>query len=394
VQEGHPNVIPTLSGKAPTEFSAVADAFAAGFAGKPDMGAALCVLIDGEIVLDLWGGKADARNGRPWSQNTATPVFSCTKGLVSILAAHLVREKRLAYDDLVSTYWPAYAANGKENTTIAHLLAHRAGLPAPRRPFSKQDMIDWDRATELLAAEAPFWEPGTDYAYHAITHGWLIGEVIRRLTGQSVGTCFAERVGGPLAVDCWIGLPADRRDEVAYVTVSPELAAHWQVEARKPEPNWPMKALSLGGALPATLAAPGRGFNDPDIRAAEIPGAGGIASARALATVWSATVTQTKGLRLLDKDIISAATVPQSEGMPFFGGLPPYSRFGMGFQLDSEARRYIDKHGFGHGGAGGQLAFADPNRHLGFAYVTNWMGGPDDRRSADIVDALRGIVGG
>lgn len=387
-------MIPTIFGKADTKFSAIADAFAQGFAGKPDMGAGLCILIDGKIVVDLWGGVANARIRRPWSANTPTVVFSCTKGLVSILAARLVQDGRLAYDDRVTKYWPAFAENGKRDTTIAHLLAHRAGLPAPRTPFSKKDIVDWSRATELLAAETPFWEPGTDYAYHAITHGWLIGEVIRRVTGKSVGACFAELIGDPLAVDCWIGLPADRQDSTAYVTVSQELDAHWRVEGRKPEPNWPLKALSLGGALPATLAAPDSGFNDPEIRAAEIPGAGGIASARALATIWSSVVTPTHGLRLLNQDTSRTATVPQSEGVPFFGGPPPFSRFGMGFQLDSEARHYIDEHGFGHGGAGGQLAFADPHRRLGFAYVTNWMGGPDDRRSADIVDALRGIVGG
>ncbi len=357
------------------------------------MGAALCMLIDGEVVLDLWGGSADARNKRPWLANTPTVVFSCTKGLVSILAAHLVQEGRLAFDDLVSRHWPAFAENGKQNTTIAHLLAHRAGLPAPREPFSKTDMIDWNRATDLLAAQAPFWEPGSDYAYHAITHGWLIGEVIRRVTGKSVGAYFAELVSDPLAVDCWIGLPADRQNDVAYVTVSQELDEHWQMEGRKPEPNWPLKALSLGGALPATLAAPESGFNDPEIRAAEIPGAGGIASARALATIWSSVVTPTHGLQLLNQDMIRAVTAPQSEGIPFFGGPPPFSRFGMGVQLDSDARHYIDAYGFGHGGAGGQLAFADPNRRLGFAYVTNWMGGPEDRRSTDIVDALRGVVG-
>lgn len=383
---------PLVSGIVTPGFEPLVDAFAASFADRPTMGAALSVRIDGETVVDLWGGIADERNGRAWTGDTPSVIFSCTKGLLSILTARLAQQGRIAYDDPVSRYWPEFAAAGKASVTIGEALSHRAGLSATRADLVEADILDWNRMAAILAAQEPLWTPGTGYAYHAITHGWLNGEVLRRVTGRSVGQLFQEMIAGPLGVDAWIGLPEAEADRPAHLQVSPALTELWGIEAAKPAPNWPYRAMTLGSALPADLVTPDGGFNARPIRAAEIPGAGGIASARALAAIWSATIATTQGVRLLDDATIAAATVERSGGEPVFGAVPPYSRWGAGFQLDSDARHYTGAKCFGHDGAGGQVGFADPERRIGFGFVTNWMMGPEDWRATAIIDALRPLV--
>lgn len=381
-----------MHGSCAAGFEAVADAFAMSFAGRPTMGAALHVRIGGQSVIDLWGGIADERDGRAWEQDTPSVVFSCTKGLMSILVAHLVEQGRLDYAAPVARYWPEFAAAGKAGITVGQAMAHQAGLSAPRQTLTEDDIVNWDRVVSVLAAQEPLWPIGSGYAYHALTHGWIAGELVRRVTGMSPGAYFADLVSGPLAVDAWIGLPDALADRPAHLQVSAPLSALWAEEAKKPAPNWPYKAMTLGDALPADLVTDNGGFNRQRIRAAEIPGAGGIATAKALATIWSATVAKTQGIRLLGDAVIAEATGTQSQGMPVFGGEPPFSRWGYGFQLDSEARRYLGEGCFGHDGAGGQVGFADPSRQIGFGFVTNWMMGPEDQRATGIISALRKVV--
>ncbi len=381
-----------INGSVEPGFEPLADAFALGFADRPQMGAGLHVRVDGKTVVDLWGGVADARSGRAWTKDTPTTVFSCTKGLVSVLAARLVQDGRLDYDAPVSQYWPEFAVAGKDKVTVGQALAHKAGLSAPRADLSEDDIVDWDRVTAILAAQEPLWPLGTGYQYHALTHGWLAGEIIRRATGMSVGQYFSELITAPLGADAWIGLPDALADRPAHIRVSQPLIDLWAEESKKPQPNWPYKAMTLGHALPVDLVSETGGFNKHRIRAAEIPGAGGIASAEALAAIWSAVVTPTEGVRLLDDAVIAEATRPQSQGEPVFGGEPPFSRWGYGFQLDSEARRYLGDGCFGHDGAGGQVGFADPRHRIGFGFVTNWMMGPEDRRATTVIEALRKLV--
>ncbi|MCE7080405.1 serine hydrolase [Streptomyces sp. ST2-7A] len=387
----------TVRGRVAPGFEPLRDAFAAVFEGTRDTGAALAVLHRGEPVADLWGGVADARTGAPWRTDTPSVIFSCTKGLVSILAARLVQEGRLDYEDRVAAHWPEFGRAGKEGVTVRDILAHRAGLSAPRRSFSTAEVLDWDTVTAALAEQEPLWEPGTGHAYHALTHGWLIGEVIRRITGGSVGRYFDEVIAGPLGADAWIGVPEAVQGRVAHLRVGPTLTEHVRQQGlardRTPErPDWPGLAMTLGDAFPPELAHPTRGFNDPAVRAAEIPGAGGIATARALACIWSATVTGTRGVRLLEEDTLRRALVVRTEGKPVFDVPGPHARWAMGFQLDSEARRFLTPDGFGHDGAGGQVAFADPVTGVGFAFLTNRMEAGDDPRGTRIVDALRGIL--
>jgi CubicO group peptidase (beta-lactamase class C family) len=384
-------------GWAAPDFEPVAAAFVAAFAGRRQMGAALAVRHEGREVVRLWNGVADARSGKPWTQRTASVIFSCTKGLVSILIARLVQEGRLDYDDLVAAHWPEFAGSGKADITVRQLLGHQAGLSALSTELSFEDILDWDIVTGHLARQAPLWPPGTGYGYHALTHGWLAGELVRRVTGMSVGRYFSETIARPLAASAWIGLPPGHDGEIAHLSVAPDLVALWEDEASRDSaaaPNWPYRAMTLGRALPAALVTPAGGFNDRRLQAAEIPGAGGIATARALAAIWSATVTPTRGVSLLSPEIVTRATQTVTQGPPVFEAPPPYSRWGMGFQLDSEARRYLTDRSFGHDGAGGQSAFADPVHGVGFAFITNWMEAGADRRATGIIDALRSVLVG
>ena len=354
-----------------------------------DGGASACVYLDGEPVVDLWGGVADMRSGRPWAEDTVSVIFSCSKGLMSLLAARLVQDGRLDYDAPVPHYWPEYAAAGKQDTLVRDLLSHRAGLSAPVGALAVEDIVDWEAMVALLAAQAPLWAPGEGHSYHFITHGWLIGELLRRVTGKPVSRLLAETIAEPMGADMWIGLPPAQRGRVAHIGVGASFAEGTDSFVRQGS-EWIERGLTLGGALPRTLASPAGGFNDPRVQAAEIPGAGGISNARSLARAWSAAVTRTGGVRLLEDETIRRATALQSGGAPVFHEPEPWMAWGMGFQLDSPARRYLTAQGFGHDGAGGQVAFAEPGLRLGFAFVTNQMEEADPR-AQNLVAALREV---
>lgn len=371
-------------------FEPVAEAFTDAFRDRPTMGAALSVRVGGRRVVDLWGGVADERSARPWDADTATVVFSCTKGLMSVLVARLVQEGRIDYAAPVVRYWPEFAAAGKSGVTVAELLSHRAGLSALRQPIAFEQLLDWDYMTAALARQSPLWEPGSGYAYHAITHGWLAGELVRRVTGQLPGAYLAE-LAGPITGDAWIGLPDAEAGRVAHLQASPsQLEAGEQLLEAPSE--WTGLAMTLGGALPAALVTPDGGFNDARLRAAQVPGAGGIATADALSAIWSATVVEADGTRLLDDATLREALVPMSSGEPVFPSPGPWPRWGRGLQLESEARRYLGPSSFGHDGAGGQVAFADLDARVGFAFVTNWLEAGADDRATRIVDALRRVL--
>lgn len=338
----------------------------------------------------------DVRTAEPWVDDTLSVVFSCSKGLMALLAARLVQQGRLDYDAPVAQYWPEFAQAGKEGVLVRHILGHRSGLSAPARDLSTDDILDWSTVTAALAEQAPLWQPGSAYAYHAITQGWLIGEVVRRVTGRSAGEAFAELIAAPVGAEAWIGLPAEHESRVAHLTVGPTLQALVDQQAAAHTPgvvDWPERAMTLGGALPHALVTDDGGFNDPRLHAAEIPAAGGIASARALAAIWSAAVIDPGTGRLIDDATLEKGLRVQSEGHPFFSAPAPWPRWGMAFQLDSEARRYLTASSFGHDGAGGQVAFADPVHRVGFAFVTNVMEA-DDPRATGIIDALRSVLSG
>ena len=384
----------SVAGTVAPGFEPVLEAFRLAVEHDDETGAALSIRHRGEVVVDLWAGVADGRTGREWTGDTPSVVFSCTKGLMSILLARLVQEGRLDYEARMTDYWPEYGAEGKALTRVKDAIAHRAGLSAPRVDWTRSDMLDWNRAVGLLETQQPLWEPGSAWSYHAITHGWITGELVRRITGLMPGEYLAQLVSRPLGIDAWVGLPEGLHPEVAHLTVGSTLralTAEQAARARLVDVDWPGRALTLGGALPPELVGDDDGFNRADVQAAQIPGAGGIASARALATIWSATVHETDGHRLLEDTTLDGATQVHSSGAPHFPTPAPWPRWAMGFQLDSEARRYLGPESFGHDGAGGQVAFADRRHRIGFAFVTNRMEA-DDPRATGIVAALHGVL--
>ncbi|RIJ52412.1 class A beta-lactamase-related serine hydrolase, partial [Clavibacter phaseoli] len=227
-------------------FEGVRRAFANAVASDVGTGAALSIRHRGDVVVDLAGGVADDVTGRGWGLDTPSVLFSATKGVMSILVARLVQDGRLRYDQPVAELWSEYARAGKAGTRVADALAHRAGLAAPRVDWTLSDLVDWDRATALVAAEEPRWEPGTAWAYHAITHGWLTGEIVRRVTGLMPGAWFRELATGPLGVDAWIGIPPGVGERVARMRVGTtlrELTSRQRAEAAAGGSDLPLRAL-------------------------------------------------------------------------------------------------------------------------------------------------------
>ncbi|MEU2914795.1 serine hydrolase domain-containing protein [Streptomyces massasporeus] len=369
-------------------YGKVAEAFTAALTRSSRGGAALTVMVEGEKVIDLWGGAADADNGRTWGPDTPTVTFSCSKGLLAVLVARLVEAGKIDLDLPASTYWPEFGQAGKETIPVRWLLSHQAGLSYPTEDITKGDVLAWHPVVDKLAAQAPLWEPGTGHGYHAFTYGWLVGEVVRRVTGQSVGEAFTELVTGPLRARAWFGVPRQELASVAVLAMAPDI----DVDALPLSPELaPVKrSFTLGGAFPDTLAGKGTGLNDPAIQAAEVPGGGAVATARALAEIWSSTILPTSATQPLPKDVVRDMVHVQSSGPQILGpqGIPQPS-WGTGFMLDSPARPFLTSSSFGHDGAGGQLAFADPVHGIGFGFVTNDAQGAGDTRALDILDALR-----
>lgn len=369
-------------------YGAVADAFASALTDSPRGGAALCIMVDGVAIVDLWGG--DTGHG-PWARDTPTVLFSCSKGMLSALVARLVEAGRIDLDAPVAHYWPEFSQGGKSDVTVRMAMSHTAGLSHPTTTISKSDMIAWDPAASSLAAQVPLWQPGQGWSYHAITFGWIVGEVVRRVTGLTVRQAFADLVSTPAHADVWFGVPRESLRSVARV----EPMDRFSINLIKMLPGGRnvMRALTLDGALPESLVGDGTGFNDPELQVAEIPGAGAIGSAAGVAAVWSSLAVGTEEVRPLDPDVRADMTRVLTSGRPRLGSsVLPNPRWGTGFQVDAPGRPLLSAASFGHDGAGGQLAFADTEHRMGFAFLTNQMGGVTDRRSHRILNALRQVT--
>ena len=369
-------------------FGPVADAFRANFADGLEVGAACAMYVDGRRVVDLWAGLADERTGRPWAKDTMTVIFSITKGLVAILAHRAVEDGHLDLDAPVATYWPEFAQAGKDEIPVRWLLSHRAGLMAVDRDLSLAEALAWTPVVKALEAQPPLWPPGSAWEYHALTYGWLVGEVLRRVAGQTPGALLRDQIAGPLRLDLWLGLPEAQEPRVA--TKVPSVA---QTEASE-SGGVVDRAATMGAAFVGEHSI-GNGFNDPRIHAAEVPGAGGIGTARSLAKAFAATVQDVGGVRLLHPSTLGHLTRTESESPSWLGSETGPERFSSGFMLDSERFPMLGPTSFGHDGAGGQRAFADIDHRAGFGYVSNQMGGSgEDPRAARLVTALRSCLGG
>ncbi len=376
-------------------FEPVRKAFAANFARHGDIGAAVCVYRDGRPVVDLWGGVADPDEHRPWARDTLQLVYSATKGATATVAHLLAQRGALDLDAPVAGYWPEFAANGKADIPVRWLLSHRAGVVALDDPVPLAQALAWQPMVAALAAQRPAWPPGTAHGYHGRTFGWLVGEVIRRVSGRTPGRFFAEEIAAPLGLDFFIGLPAGERGRVSRMVDKPpavDLAAvplKWIPEQFRELVAALRDPDSLVNRAFALTDPAGIDFNSAAVQAAEIPASNGIGTARAVARMYAALIGEVDGVRLFTPATLAAATTEQSVGVDRVLLVP--SRFSTGYALPTEAAPMTGPNAFGHAGRGGSLGFADPEHRIAFGYVMNHIveDAPNDVRAASLVDAVR-----
>jgi len=345
-------------------FAAVRDAFVENFTRHGDSGAACCAYRDGRLVVDLWGGVADRATGRPWQAATPVIVFSATKG-VTAAAVHLLIERGVLDPDApVARYWPEFAANGKGDIPLRWAMAHRAGLAAVEGALTLDEVLAWDPVVRAIAAQAPNWEPGTAHGYHARSYGWILGEVIRRVSGRSAGRFVAEEIAAPLGLEFWIGLPssvAARRARMIPAAASLSLSELLGADS--------LTARVMSG--PNALFEYDERWNRDDILAAEMPSSNGVGTARALARLYAALIGELDGFRLLRPETVARATEIQSQGADLVILMP--TCFGLGFMLQPMMAPDGGPRCFGHTGAGGSTAFADPEAGISVGYVTSQL---------------------
>src|SRR5262245_13607599 len=393
----------SVSGTVAPGFEGVREAFARNFAEHGEVGAAFSLVHEGRTVVDLWAGVADAATGDPYVEDSLQLVFSTTKGATAICANLLAQRGELDVDAPVAEYWPEFAAAGKEKVPVRWLLCHKAGLPYIQTPLTLDQLLAWDPAVEALAAMTPIWEPGTAHGYHAVTYGFLVGEVIRRVSGRSPGTFFADEVAGPLGLEFWIGLPDEQQARVAPLTnrglgESADDESAGDLLARLEEFLGPdsLLAKALGATDNQALAAEDGVFNRPEVRAAELPAANGVTNARSLARMYAAVIGPVEGVStgpVLTPEQVAAATVTQTSGADQVLMFDP--TFGLGFVTASPFSPYGGPKAFGHAGAGGSVGFADPEAGIGFGYVMNRMmtNLSGDPRSTGLVAAAYEALG-
>ena len=380
-----------IGGTVEKGFEPVREAFAE--AQKTDEGGAqLCVFRHGKKVVDLWCGRDKIRD-RPYTDQTLTVLMSCSKGAVAT-AAHILSERGLLdLDAPVTKYWPEFAQAGKKDVPVSYLLSHRVGLTSfePESGVGPRDLLDWQRCTSALAAMAPLWEPGSAYMYHAVTYGYLVGEVIRRVSGKMPGKFIADEIAKPLGLELWIGLPPDQEHRVApHFSDAPIISLEqWKallggfgidVKSRVAQA---MMHMIVGTDEAITM------INTPDGHAAEIPAANMIGNARSLAKMYAATIGAIDGVRLMNRQTMERARKPQTDGLKGPGDFaklpnPDPQRLGLGYELNRKIEPMLGDGSFGHAGAGGRLGFAHPESGTAVGYVCNnmlWDGirGPDER---------------
>jgi CubicO group peptidase (beta-lactamase class C family) len=355
------------------DMAGVRAAFEKNFTDGAEVGACFCATVDGETVADLLGGYADAARTRVWERDTIVNVYSTTKTMAALTALLVADRGELDFDAPVARYWPQFAANGKDEITIAQVMSHSAGLSGWREPLVPEDLYDWEKATTLLAAQEPFWEPGTASGYHAVTQGFLIGEVVRRITGRSLGTVFREEIAEPLGADFHIGLPESAEPRVAEL-VPPEQEP-FSGDVTELQDN------AAHNPRPSVSMANSRAW-----RAAEIPAGGGTGNARSVAQVHTilANGGVAQGRRFLSEATCRKALQVQIEGTDLILGMPV--RFGLGFAVGGAFMP--NPNTLYWGGAGGALAIIDMDARATYAYAMNNMGGGlADMRGFEAVSA-------
>lgn len=354
----------SVQGHTHDRYAAVRAAFEGNLASGADVGASFCATVEGETVVDLWGGFADGARTRPWTRDTIINVYSTTKTMTALTALLVADRGELDFDAPVARYWPEFAANGKADVKVSHLMSHAAGLSGWKEPITTADLYDWEKVTALLAAQAPYWAPGTAPGYHALTQGYLVGEVVRRITGRSLGTVFREEIAEPLGADFHIGLPASEDDRVAELIPPPRGAAIGDGNQSELQAN-----MSNNPGIDV-LATRTRGW-----RGAEIPAAGGTGNARSVAEIHAilANGGVAKGKRFLSEAGCRKALELQIEGPDLILGTP--ARYGMGFGLAGGVVPLPNPNTIYWGGYGGSLVIIDMDARTTFGYAMNKMAG-------------------
>ncbi|RSO34452.1 esterase [Streptomyces sp. WAC 06725] len=372
---GKRETVVDVQGTVEDGFEPVRDAFAANFARRGERGAAVAVYRHGRKIVDLWGGSRDAdgpeAGGAPWEADTAQVIRSATKGVAAIVPLLLHQRGLLDLDAPVGTYWPEFKAAGKDRVLVRHLLSHRAGLPVLDTPLTPEQALDGVSGPDALAAQAPAWTPGAEHGYHAQTYSWLLAELVRRVTGRTIGTWIADEISGPLGLELWVGAPADALARTGRLA---------DVEAPAPP------------AAAGLRVRPKRDVADA-YRAAELPASNGIATARALARCYAALIGPVDGHpRLFAPATLTLARTEESAGPD--RTLVVNTRFGLGYMLHGPASPLLAPGSFGHPGRGGCLAFADPESGTAFGYVTNGMqqNVTADPRAQALVRAVRAAL--
>ncbi|WP_327312524.1 serine hydrolase domain-containing protein [Streptomyces sp. NBC_01235] len=380
--------VPQVHGHCDPRFAAVRTAFEENFRDRGELGAAVSVTVDGVTVADLWGGWADPARTRAWERDTLVNVWSTSKGPTALCAHILADRGQLDFDAPVAGYWPEFAAAGKERVLVRHLLSHRAGLAGLREPHSLEQLYDWELTTARLAATEPWWEPGTRSGYHAFTYGFLVGEVVRRVSGLLPGAFLEREVTGPLGVDFTIGLAEKEAGRAAELAHPPAASSSEQAAIFS----------QLAPAAIAALANPVVGAteaNSPRWRAAEIPAANGHGTARAVAALYGIFAGRGTygGRRVLSPE--AAERVREGQGscrdVVLGAGLGHETEIGLGLWLSGPNGSYgPNPRAFGHDGFGGSCGLADPEAGVSLGYVMNRMGPhiADDPRKTALVDAL------
>lgn len=378
-----------IDGTCDPAWDGVRQAFGDNFEWGRELGASLAISVGGRNVVDLWGGWADAARTRPWERDTIACTFSCTKGVVAVLTLLFVERGLLDLDEPVARWWPEFAQAGKEALPLRYLLTHQAGLPAIRRPMPMGSLSDWDAMVEALAAQEPWWEPGSAHGYHGVTYGHLVGEVLRRATGRTPGRLLADELAGPLGLDLVMGMGAADEARATEMVLGPfeggTFFDHWEPDG--------LGARSFGNPpdcndVPYT--------NSAAFRRAEIPAANGHGNARALDRMYAllARGGELDGVRLLPAALVAEAGRVHAGGHDLVMELP--TAFGLGFEHTIPEWRFgPNPDTYGHNGSGGSLGFVDPDTGLSFGYVMNRMTwGPtrDDARWGPLFDAAYAAV--
>jgi CubicO group peptidase (beta-lactamase class C family) len=386
-----------IAGHVEPGYEPVRQAFAHNFEVGRETGAAFCLHVRGRKVVDIYGGAFDRGEARPYDQDTLQLVFSTTKGATAACANLLAQRGQLDLAAPVSSYWPEFAQAGKADIPVLLLLTHQAGLPALDATLSPEEVRAWEPVVAALAEQGPFWEPGTAHGYHALTYGWLVGEVVRRVSGRSLGTYFAEEIAQPLGLEFWIGLPPEHEHRVAPIvgTLIPEGGAAAGMPADFSS-TLLARALNAGGAF----SDPGWA-NRPAWHAAEVPAANGITNASSLSRLYAGLIGTVEGGP--KEPLLTRAQVDRARQVRTFGadqvflslGFAMEQHIGQGFWISNPYAPFGGEGSFGHSGAGGSYGFADPENDLAVGYVMNQMqsGLLGDPRARRLIKACYASVG-